>query len=78
MDFAPHERAERLVDELVAGDGPQARELRRNDLRGEMRVVVGLHAHLGARQSGTDEFGNSFGGHGIRVHRAILSVMIAA
>ena len=45
--------------------GAQARELRRNDLRGEVRVVVGLHAHLSAGQAGTDEFGDAFGVHGI-------------
>ena len=78
MDFAAHERAESLVHELVPGDRPQARELRRNDLRGEMGVVVGLHAHRGARQSGTDEVGDTIRGHDTRVHRVILSVMIAA
>ena len=61
MDFPSHERPERLVDELVAGDGPQAGELRRNDLRGEVRVVVGFHAHRCAGQPGTDEFGDAFG-----------------
>ena len=78
MDLAAHERAQGLVHELVAGDRPQARELRRNDLRGEMRVVVGFHAHRGARQSGTNEVGDAFRGHDTRVHRVILSVMIAA
>ena len=48
MDLPSHERAQGLVDELVAGDRPQARELRRDDLRGEMRVVVGFDAHGGA------------------------------
>ena len=81
MDLPAHERAERLVDELVAGDRPQARELRCNDLRREMGVVVGFDAHGGAGQSGADEFGDTFRGHGTRVHGAILadsSVMIAA
>ena len=46
----PMSAPERLVDELVAGDRPQAGELRRDDLRGEVRVVVGFHAHRGAGQ----------------------------
>ena len=41
-----------------------------------MRVVVGFDAHRGAGQARTDEFGDAFGGHGIRVHGVILSVMI--
>jgi D-arabinose 5-phosphate isomerase GutQ len=45
----------------VPRDGPQARELRCNDLRGEVRVVVGLHSHRRAGQAGTDEFGDAFG-----------------
>ncbi len=78
MDLAAHERAQRLVDELVAGDRPKARELRRNDLRGEMRVVVGFHAHRGAGQSGTDEVGDTFGVMTLEFIACILSVMIAA
>src|SRR3954471_24425741 len=31
LDFAPHELAERLIDELVAGDRTQTRELRGDD-----------------------------------------------
>ena len=49
----------------------------RDDLRGEVRVVVGLHSHRRAGQAGTDEFGDVFRAHGIRVHGVILSVMIA-
>ena len=78
MDFPSHERAESLVHQLVSGDRPQARELCRNDLRSKMGVVIGFHPHRSAWQSGTDEVSDSIRGHDTRVHRVILSVMIAA
>jgi len=78
MDFPAHERAESPVHELVPGDRPQARELSRNDLRSKMGVVVGLHSHCSAWNSGTDEVSDTVRGHDTRVHRVILSVMIAA
>jgi len=41
---------------------------------GEMHVVVGLHAHLGARKSGTDELADSFGGDDGLIHGASLAI----
>jgi len=63
MDFPAHELAERLIYELVPGDGSQARKLARHDSRSKMGVVAGLHANVGARQSGTDQVGDVVGGH---------------
>ena len=51
MDLAAHELAERSIDELVARDGCACPRTRGDDdARGEMRVVVGFDAHLGAGQ----------------------------
>ena len=64
MDLASHQRPESLVDQLVPGDRPQAGELRCDHLGCEMDVVVGLDTHGGAGQSGADQVGDTFGGHG--------------
>ena len=64
MDLAPHARAERAVDELMALEHAPALELRRDDDRFEMRVVVGHDPHLRAGQSGFDQRLNFGGVHG--------------
>ena len=43
------------VDELMARQAALAGELLRHDPRGEMGVVVGFDADLGARQAGADQ-----------------------
>jgi arabinose-5-phosphate isomerase len=75
MDLAAHEGAQRLVDQLMPGQRPEARELRRRHERGEVHVVVGFHLHVGVGQSceyqlaepvGSDEgliHGGSLGGY---------------
>ncbi len=63
VDLPPHQLAERLVDELVTRDRALAREVLRDHARGEMRVVVGLDADVGAGQAGTDQLGNLLGIH---------------
>ena len=68
MDLPAHERTECLIYELMPGKGPQPRELAGHDPRGEMSIVVGLHAHIGAGQSGTDQVGDAVGGHDGRGH----------
>src|SRR5262245_42075000 len=64
VDFATHELAQGLVDELVAGDRTLAGELRADDARGEMDVVVRAHFDTGAGQSPADEGGDLVGSHG--------------
>lgn len=61
MDFASNQFAQSLVDELVPRDRPQTGELRRNDARGEVGVVVGFDNDVRAGQSGANEFGDAFG-----------------
>jgi hypothetical protein len=39
-----------------------------------MHVVVGLHAHFGARKSGTDELADTFGGDDSLIHGASLTI----
>ena len=73
MDLPAHEGTERLVDELVAGDGPLAFEIRGNHPRREVGVVVGFDTDGSAWQSAADQFGDAFGGHGSCVHGAILA-----
>jgi hypothetical protein len=56
---------------LVARDGPQPRELRCDDARGEMHVVVGFHAHFGARKAGLDERRDALGVHDL-IHGGLI------
>src|ERR1700756_2178848 len=60
VDLASHVRAERAVDELVTGDRALSGELARDDVRGKVGVVVGLHPHLGPGQACADEPRNFF------------------
>ena len=55
MDLAPHARAERSIDQLMTLDHAPARELGRHDDGFEVRVVVRLHLHLRAGQTGFDQ-----------------------
>jgi arabinose-5-phosphate isomerase len=73
MDLPSHQGAERLVDELMAGDGPFAFEIRGNHPGREVRVVVGLDTDGSAGQSAADQFSDAFGGHDGCVHGAILA-----
>src|SRR5580698_5365792 len=60
VDFPPHALAERLVDELVAGDGALADEFTRNDACGKVRVVVRFDPHLRNGEGGADQLCNLF------------------
>jgi arabinose-5-phosphate isomerase len=73
MDLPPHQRPERLINELMAGNRTEPDELRRHHPRGKMRVVVGFNLHVRTGQSGADELGNPLGGHQGHVHGAILA-----
>src|SRR5688572_1188091 len=64
VDLAPHPRAERPVDELMALQGALALELRGDDDRFEMSVVGRADAHLRAGQTGLDQRLNFGGIHG--------------
>ena len=64
MHFAAHALAEPGVDQLVALQRPLALELRGDDDRLEVRVVVGQDAHLRAGQAGQDQVGDFICGHG--------------
>ncbi len=59
MDGAAHRAAERAVDELVALDPAEARELRSDHERREVHAVVGGDADRGARKRGLDLLGRS-------------------
>ena len=63
MDLASHQLPERAVHELVAGEAAQLRELRRNDARSKMSVVLRLHAHLRSGEPGADQPCDFFGTH---------------
>ena len=54
MDLAAHRVAERAIDELVPLQRAQARELRRDDERREVHVVVGCDADRRPGQRGLD------------------------
>ena len=54
VDLSAHRRAERAVDELVALERAQALELRGDDRRLEVHVVVGAHVDARARQCRLD------------------------
>src|ERR1700679_1341566 len=60
VDFPSHALAERLVDELVAGDGTFADEFTRDDACGEVRVVVRFDPHLRLGGGRADELCNLF------------------
>ena len=65
MDFTPHERTERAVDQLMTRDAAFAGELGGDDPRLEMGLVVRTHQHFGAGQRGPDQFGDFIGMHGL-------------
>lgn len=54
MHLTPDLVADRAIDELVALQWPEPRELRRDDQRFEVSVVGGLHQRLGAWKTGLD------------------------
>ena len=54
VDLAAHRAAERAVDELVALQRAQARELRGDDERREVHAVVGLDSDRRSGQRGLD------------------------
>src|ERR1700680_1714376 len=62
--LATHELAQRAVDQLVAGQALQLRELARDDVRGKMGVVIRLHAHLCAGEACADQPRDVFRVHG--------------
>ncbi len=55
MNFVAHERTQRLVDKLVPRDPAHAFELRGDNERLEVRVVVGKHLDSGTVESGFDQ-----------------------
>ena len=73
MDLPAHERAECLVNELVPRDRPEPGELRGDDARAEMDVVVRLDTHGRAGQSRAYQIGNGIWGHG-REFKALCGV----
>ena len=74
MNLPAHALTQGAVHELVAGDASLARELARDHARGEVGIVVRLHPHLGAGQSGAYELGDLFGTHGL-ILADIIAVM---
>jgi hypothetical protein len=61
--LATHELPERTVDELVAREALQLRELARDDVRGKMGVVIRLHAHLCSGEACADQPRDVFSVH---------------
>src|SRR5262249_26640470 len=76
VDLAAHGVAERAVHELVAGEAALAGELRGDDARGEVGVVVRLHVHLRAAQPGADEARDVFWVHGAILHGRLAGTPI--
>src|SRR5580700_5396094 len=66
VDLPAHELAERAVDELVARQAAQRRELARDDARTEVRTVLRLDLHVRSGQAGADEARNFFRVHGVK------------
>jgi arabinose-5-phosphate isomerase len=64
MDLAPHELAERAVDDLVARKTALAGELARDHARGKVGIVLGGDLHLGSGESGADQPRDFFRVHG--------------
>src|SRR5215469_1187929 len=77
VNLPPHALAECGVDELVARQGAFARELRGDDARGEVRVVIGLYQHLRAGQSAADETRYFLGVHGRILHGPVVNAPAA-
>src|SRR6516164_8792252 len=63
VDLASHQLAERAVDELVTGESAQVRKLARDDARGKVRVVLGLHLHLRSGEARADQPRDFFRAH---------------
>jgi arabinose-5-phosphate isomerase len=64
-----HACAQRPVNELVTCEATLAGEIRRNDACGEMGVVIGLDADVGAGQAGADQLCDLFRVHSGAVYR---------
>src|SRR5579863_1148447 len=68
VDLAPHELAERTVDELVTRQAALTGELARHDARAEMRAVLGRDAHPRSGQAGADQARDFFRAHDAPVY----------
>ena len=64
MDLAPHELAERAVDELVARKTAFAGEFARHHARGKVGIVLGGDLHFGSGEPGANQPRDFFGVHG--------------